>query len=194
MLNLNQDYPFHCTLVTSQEDLEKVGQFRLKAYEFKKPYMVNALDSKGLDILDNSSKVFAAWINNQVVATVRLSHFPFESSDLIDPQILQEFLGQDYQNQYLEWSRLLINPEIKSTALLPSLIYFAGMHILKIDGYPYYFGYSTPIVRKLFSRFGISSRQVNFTIPSRGEHKYYLLKGSFFESFMHLQNKDVKVA
>jgi len=175
--------------VTSQEDMKLVGSFRLNSYALKKSYMLNSLGADGLDELDDKSMVFAAWANNQIIATVRLCAYPFETSEFVEKKTLYEFLGDNYVDNYLEWSRLLVNPAIKNPRILPSLILYAGTHILETTNYSHYFGYSTPIVRKLFSRFGIASIALNFKIPSRGEHQYYLLKGNFLNSFLHVKKK-----
>ncbi|RDI48649.1 hypothetical protein [Aquicella lusitana] len=175
--------------LTTNDEWNQLGRFRRANYASKKPYMVAELDEKGLDRFDNSSIIYAAWLRDEMVASIRLCAYPFESCQFIESEKLRHFLGDHYQTQYLEWSRLLVSHTTALPRLLPAIIIYAGMQTLATSDYHHYFGYSTPVVKRLFSRFLLSNGSLEFTIPHRGGHPYHLLKGDFLEDFIHLSKK-----
>ncbi|CDZ78425.1 hypothetical protein BN59_02735 [Legionella massiliensis] len=174
--------------IKTTEEFELLGRFRLKNYSLKRTYMVAELDKKGLDYLDKSSTSYAAWFEGEMVATVRLTPAPFESPQLFDSDILRDFLGNNYDLRYLEWSRLLIKHHSTSLQLLPALITYAGLFTLASSPYQQYFGYCTPTAKKLFSRFLIVNCHHPFTIQRRRGNIYQLIKGNFLEDFLNLTN------
>lgn len=176
--------------VTTFEEFAHLGRFRLKSYMLKKAYMIAELDENGFDEFDDRSSIYAAWYEGQLAATIRLCPSPFESSQFIDAHQLKNFLGEHYESRYLEWSRLLIDHQRAVPRLLPAIVVYAGLQILASGNHRHYFGFSTPVVKRLFSRFLLSGSSLPFTIPRRGEHLYHLIKGDFLEDFLFLANKD----
>lgn len=174
--------------IVSEHDREQLGLFRLKNYQQKKPYMLNELDQYGLDEYDAKSTIYAAWLNHEMIASIRLGRSPFESNCFLPDETLKNFLGANYKNEYLEWTRLLIQPEHRIPGLLPALIIYAGIKTLAQQDYHHYFGYSTLIVKRLFSRFQLSQQSLEFTIPKRGKQTYILLKGDFAFDFLNVLN------
>ncbi|WP_019217318.1 hypothetical protein [Legionella tunisiensis] len=139
--------------VKTADEFEYLGRFRLKSYSLKKAYMIAELDENGLDAFDNRSTIYAAWFENEIVATIRLTSAPFESSQLIDSDRLVTFLGENYALHYLEWSRLIITHHSTLPRLLPAIIIYAGLQTIASGHYQHYFGYCTPIIKKLFPVF-----------------------------------------
>ena len=172
--------------ITSKKERDELGVFRLNNYWKKKPYMLNELDQQGFDSYDDQGSIYAAWLNNEMIASIRLCYSPFESNHFLSDTALKNFLGDHYQNEYLEWTRLLIRPNHHIPGLLRALIIYAGIKTLQERHYHKYFGYSTPIVKRLFSRFQLSHQLLEFKIPKRGNQIYTLLKGDFAVDFLNL--------
>lgn len=166
-------------------DWQAVMAFRLKMYDQTVKYMLNELNAQGSDAYDSHSLIFAVWKNDSVIATIRLTHKPFETMQFLSAQQLNKFLGEKWGN-YLEWTRLLIDSSCKIPKLLPALTVYAGLTILATTNYNYYFGYTRPLIRKILSRFQIAEDSMQFSVPNRGEHSYYLLKGNFLNDYNHL--------
>src|SRR5579862_7285216 len=66
--------------IVSEQEMKQLGKFRLKNYNQKKTYMLKVLNQDGLDTHDYQSKIYAAWLNNEMIASIRLCHSTFESS------------------------------------------------------------------------------------------------------------------
>lgn len=178
-------------IVSSDEEWRQLGIFRLQNYNHTKSYMLNEINENGLDQLDDLGTIYAAWLNNEMIASIRLCRYPFESNVLLQDETLKHFLGHGYRDEYLEWTRLLIKPHRLITGLLPAIITYAGMRTLANQSYHKYFGYSTMVVKRLFSRFQLSNQSLAFTIPKRGTHQYTLLKGDFAFDFLNVMKDDL---
>lgn len=176
------------SIAESDREKQEIGQFRLASYAMTHRYMLNELDERGFDAYDHHGKLYAIWIDGKVNATIRLCEMPFESTNFVSDQQMQAFLGNKYQSNYVEWSRLLINAENKAWRLLPAMLVYAGLHTLATTSYQYYFGYSKPIVKRLFRKFNIENDGMTFPIPHRGEHNYFLLKGNFLNDYQKLSD------
>jgi hypothetical protein len=178
----------HFSKLSTHEEWLLLGKFRRKVYQARKPYMMAELHEDGKDRFDAHGYVYFAWLHNEIIASVRLCPHPFETEQLLQPDQLKSLLGKDYRETYLEWTRLLISPEIKMPYLLNALIVYAGMQTLANSNYQHYFGYSTLLVRRLFRNFKLSNTDFNFSIPRRGTHQYVLFKGNFLQDMHYLMN------
>lgn len=174
--------------VKTPAEWSKVIDLRLKVYQKTNQYMLNELVS-GTDEYESRSSVYAAWIGDAPVATIRLTPYPFETTKYIEEEKLIQFLGEDYRETYLEWSRLLVDPDNKIMRLMPALIVYAGMQALIKSHYKKYFGFTKPIVRRLMQKFCIAGDTLEFSIPSRENNHYLLLKGDFLTDFWRLAHK-----
>lgn len=180
---------FNFSQVKDRHEKNQLKQFRLKIYEQQLPYMLTEIHSTGLDDYDEHSFIFAAWYNNQMAASIRLTPHPFETSRFLSHGQLTHFLGINWQSHFLEWSRLIVDRSLKLNEAARALTIYAGLFILIKTSFTQYFGYTKPTVRRVFSRFKLEKETLSFTIPSRGNHPYDLLKGSFITDFQHLQKK-----
>jgi N-acyl-L-homoserine lactone synthetase len=172
--------------IKTPEEWLQLGAFRKRGYQARKPYMVAELHDDGKDSFDAHGLVYSAWWQDEMVASVRLCPHPFESESLMSRVQLESLLGENYQANYLEWTRLLISEKINMPYLLNALIIYAGMQTLATSHYQHYFGYSSLLVRRLFRQFKLSNDNLGFTIPHRGNHQYVLFKGNFLEDFHYL--------
>lgn len=175
--------------IKTPEESELLGRFRLQSYSIKNTYMTAEFDKNGFDLLDETSTNYAAWSEGEMIAAIRLTQAPFESSQLFDTDIVINFLGDNYETHYLEWSRLIINHRLVPMQLLPALITYAGLRTLTSTSYRQYFGYCTPVVKKLFSRFLILHSPYPVLIQGRGGKTYQLIKGNFLDDFFNIHNK-----
>lgn len=172
----------------SPEKIEEVKAFRLKYYRYSLNYMLGEIDANGGDHYDEYSKIYCVKYKNRIVASIRLTPYPYESLEHIDSKQLSTFLGPNWR-KYLEWNRLLIHPGFQARGILQALIAYAGIHSLLSCEQSMYFGYSTATVRHLFSHFDISQETIKFKIGRRGNQDYHLLKGHFLEDFMHFKQQ-----
>ena len=179
--------------VKTEDEWLKVISLRLKVYGEKNQYMLNELTS-GTDEHESRSSVYAAWLNDIPIATIRLTPYPFETMKYMEENKLVQFLGNDYRDNYLEWSRLLVDPDIKIIRIMPALVVYAGIKAITNSPYKKYFGFTKPIVRKLMRKFCIASDTLEFSIPARDNNKYLLLKGDFSHDFWRLVEKGFSFA
>lgn len=171
--------------IKTRDEFEKVLQLRLKVYAHSNAYLLQELNA-GQDDFESRSVVYAAWVNDQPIATIRLTPYPFETLRHLDELSLAQFLGDDYKTDYLEWSRLLVDSDFHDHRVMPALLIYAGMKVLTSSTYTQYFGFTKPVVRRLFRKFNIQNEIKSFSIPSRDNNDYHLLKGSFLEDFWRL--------
>lgn len=175
--------------VISDADMQAVTDLRLKIYENNLPYMINQLNENGQDNYDQCSYIFAAWYENQIAASIRLTPHPYESLTFLPSEKLENFLGSSWQTDYLEWSRLMVDSTLQVKGLMRQLIIYAGIYTLQHTAYTHYFGYARPIVKRLFSGFKLAKEKLVFNIPNRGEHDYELLKGSFIDDYQQYRKE-----
>lgn len=174
---------------TSKEDLCQIYQFRIQQYARALPYMLNELNDEGVDDFDHHSYTFGAWWNDRVVGSIRLTPHPFETPRYVPDEHMAEFLGEQWRDEHLEWTRLLVDASAPIRRLMPALIVFAGVQALTRTPYRRYFGYASTKVARLFRRFAFTASTYQFSIPRRGPHGYVMLKGEFTHSLHHLLEK-----
>lgn len=180
--------------VSSDRDWERVRELRKRCYPTALPYLVSQLDERGGDPHDRHSFVFAAFLGEQAVATIRATVYPYETLDYVSEAKLAAFLGPGWQTEYIEWGRLLVERRYAGMRLLPALITFAGLRVLALTKYRYYFGYTRPSTRKLIAKFALDGDELEFGIPQRGSHTYSVSKGSFKAALFREMPKWLRVS
>lgn len=164
--------------VTSEEDWRGVRELRQRCYPVSLPYLVDVLHADGSDRHDRHSFVYAAFLDDRALATIRATTYPYEVLDYLGELELAGFLGANWKSEYIEWGRLLVDRSYSKMRLAPALITYAGLRLLTLTPYRSYFGYTKPQVRRMISRFALNHDTLEFRIPSRGSHHYLLTKGS----------------
>jgi len=164
--------------VSTAEDWRRVRELRLRCYPKALPYLVDVLEPDGSDRHDRHSFVYAAFLGDQAVATIRATAYPYETLDHLSEADLHGFLGAGWKTDYIEWGRLLVDDTYAKMRLTPALITYAGLRLLTLTPYRSYFGYTKPHVREMVSRFPIDSDTLRFKIPARGDHDYLMTKGT----------------
>lgn len=170
--------------VSTVEDWRLVRELRLRCYPKVLPYLVNVLEPDGSDRHDRHSFVYAAFLGDRAVATVRATIYPYESLDHLSEEDLHDFLGHGWKTDFVEWGRLLVDSAYAKMRLTPALITYAGLRLLTLTHYRSYFGYTKPHVRAMISRFAIENDTFRFKIPSRGDHDYLMTKGTLSTAAM----------
>jgi hypothetical protein len=168
--------------VTTPEDWRRVRELRLRCYKVSLPYLLDVLEPDGSDRHDRHSFVYAAFLGDVAVATIRATAYPYETLDHMQEADLAGFLGRGWKTDYIEWGRLLVDSTYAKMRLTPALITYAGLRLLTLTPYRSYFGYTKPNVRELVSRFPIDSATMRFKIPARGDHDYLMTKGTLTTS------------
>jgi len=161
---------------------DEVKRFRLEQYRKALPYMLDELGPDGSDDIDARSCTFAARWNGRVVATIRLTPHPFETSRYVPEDVVAGFLGSRWRADYLEWSRLLVDREAPVRGLASSTIVFAGLRVLSSTPFHRVFGYATPEVLRVYGKFPVATHPESFSIPRRGPQRYLLLKSDLLEA------------
>ncbi|MCG8417353.1 MAG: hypothetical protein MJE77_05345 [Proteobacteria bacterium] len=183
--------PRFCVL-TSPQDLAELDAFRRRQYQRLLPYMLPTLERDRQEGYDERSWVFAARYNGQIIATARMTPHPFESMDHVAPAAMHSFIGEDLQHTYVEYSRVVVSPDITVHGLMAGMLTYAGLRMLTTTSYRKYFGYASARVAPKFQQFGVDTADFQFTIPSRGDHVYTLVKGDFLHGFQLLVHRFTK--
>jgi hypothetical protein len=172
-------------LVKTPEELAAVGRMRLRVYRAKLPYLLQELAEDGTDAHDAHSFVFAAWREEQVVATFRATRYPYETLRYVPEPELSGWLAEGWNTDYIEGGRLLVDAGPGINRLTPALITYGGLYVNWLTPYRKFFGYSRPHVHRAFDGFLMEKSPLSFQIPHRGTHSYVLLKGDFRKGVAH---------
>jgi hypothetical protein len=164
--------------VTEAADWRRVRELRLRSYPVSLPYLLATLRPDGSDRYDRHSLVYAAFLGDRAVATIRATPYPYEILNYVREDVVAGYLGRGWRSDYIEWGRLLVDHEFQRLRLTPALITYAGLRLLTLSPYRSYFGYTRPHVRGLVSRFAVEQDTLRFKIPDRGDHEYLITKGS----------------
>lgn len=168
-------------MVRDAAQLAAVGRMRRRVYEARLPYMLEELAADGTDADDTHSFVFAAWQGDQVVGTIRLTPYPYETLRHIPEADLSRWLGKGWDTEYVEWSRLLVDSTAGLNRLSPALVTYSGLYVHWLASYPKSFGYIRAKSLESLANFKHEQSAFTFKIPHRGDHSYSLVKNAFLE-------------
>lgn len=164
-------------MVSSTADWDGVRQLRLRMYHGKRAYLGSLVDHDGNDEYDNHSYLFYAKQNGKYLASVRFTEYPFETSQYLKMDALNAFLGQGYEQNYLEIGRLVADSSAKVSNLSQAILVFGMAMTLSLQNKSRYLAYSHPrLKRKAFSYHQEEQTQA-FYIPERRSSEYTLFKG-----------------
>lgn len=173
------------SIVETEKQWQLVRSARLKIYNEGSPHLKQLVNEEGVDAYDLNSFVFFASYKGQVLGTVRLNRFPFETSKFIESTKLNNFLGSDCDN-FLEVSRLAIDSDYRITGISNALIIYACLITACSTQYKHYLAYSHPKLKDRVFRFQQHLETMPFAIPGRRAIDYVLFKGTFWEDFSAL--------
>jgi hypothetical protein len=173
--------------------LEKLWAARLTMYRQRDSYLDKLTNADGSDDLDSCSYLFAAYLGDTIIGSVRLTPPPFEASKYIEREKMQAFLGTENFDQYLEMSRLVIDGTCRIRGLSRALIVYAGLLTSLSTRYERYMAIARPEIAKRSFSFLLESDKLSFRIPERGDHEYNLIKGSFAADFYDILSRSMDV-
>lgn len=162
----------------TEQELDRIGEFRVAQYQRRLPYMLSSLDADGQDAFDQHSYHFYIQDNQQILAVVRYTPAPFELEQLLDKDQFLAVLTENNQEKTLEISRLIAADIHHYRGLMPALLLYSSVYLSIVAGYRYYITYCRADRAGKFSSFRQTGNQQQFKIPSRGEQSYLLYAGT----------------
>ncbi len=162
----------------TEQELDRIGKFRLAQYQRRLPYMLSSLDPDGQDAFDQHSYHFYIQDEQHILAVVRYTPAPFELAQLLQKDQFFAVLTENNQEKTLEISRLIAADTHHYRGLMPALLLYSSLYLSLVGGYRYYITYCRADRAAKFSSFRQNVTQQQFKIPSRGEQHYLLYAGT----------------
>ncbi|MCL1126872.1 hypothetical protein [Shewanella surugensis] len=172
--------------VVNNNDLYLLSEARKIIYKKHASYFSQFYDKDYyIDEKDYSSYLFACYYQGEIIGTQRIATYPFEVSKFIEHEDLCQFLGDDYQDTYIEFSRLAVNSDYglgKGVAHALNVVsgILVGMSINRSK----YITYSKPQLKRQAANFG--SDVITFTIKERENEQYELYKSDILMGLSQL--------
>lgn len=165
----------------SPSDFQKVSEARIRMYSQRKRYYQTLFgDSTGLDEVDYRSFVFYLMDGDKIVGVHRVTPAPYEVSKYIPGEMLTSFIGLDYKEHYVEFSRLVVDKDFHMEGAVQALGCTVSALITINTQFSKYITYAKPRLKE--SSFDmIGDDGLYFEIPERGAHIYSLYKGNLLE-------------
>ncbi|WP_299494400.1 hypothetical protein [uncultured Shewanella sp.] len=172
--------------VTNGSDLYLLSEARKKIYAKHASYFSQFYNNDFfIDDKDYSSYLFACFFKGEIVGTQRIATYPFEVCQYINNKALSAFLGCDFQNNYIEFSRLAVNQDYGlGHGLAHALNVVAGILVTMSIKKSQYITYSKPKLKRKAANF--DDDVIAFTISERENEKYELYKANTLISMSQL--------
>ena len=168
-----------------KEDLEQLSEARKRMYEKRDDYFKSLYKTDTyLDEMDYRSYIFACYHNGEIIGTQRATGYPFEVNNYLNTSEINQFLGNDFQNNYVEFSRLLIDKDAKIKNLSNMMGFVTGSLIALSTHIENYITYSKPRLKRKALDF--SSDTIQFQITQRNDDIYELYKGSMIKDIQRI--------
>jgi len=164
-------------VIEDDAQYEQVKAFRLQNYQGD--YVAKLINADGSDPHDGHSAIFGAWLGHRLVATARLTSWPFELSSYIGEPLFMNALGAGWKTSNLEFSRLLVSKDVRIKSLGRVISGYAAFCAARGSEFTHYIGYAKPIIKNNVLRFNFDENEIYFRIPNRQNQLYQLLSGSF---------------
>ncbi|MFA0057694.1 hypothetical protein [Vibrio echinoideorum] len=174
---------FKISTLNSYDDFVELSEFRKLVYKDKNEALLLSYGSGYfIDDLDLKSVVFGFYYLGSLIGVQRVSKCQFEILDFIDYSHLNQFLGYNFENEYVEYSRLAVKKTkginsrfvAHSLAMASSLSIMLTMRIIKSITYT-----KSRLKRKNIE---FSKDELTFTIPERGDDEYILFKADMLKA------------
>jgi len=166
--------------VVTQEDFIALGQARLRMYaQYADYYRTLFPDETGLDDRDARSFVFACYSGGDIIGSVRVTPYPFETMQYVEEAALAAFLGVDYATSYVEFSRLLVDRKFPGQRLAEAQASAAAAVVALSSRFRNYFGY---LKRRLKPPLVTEADVLRFRIKERKNNEYVLAKGRMVDT------------
>jgi len=162
--------------IVDNDELYLLSEARKNIYKKHASYFSQFYnDDYYIDEKDYSSFLFACYYQGDIIGTQRIATHPFEVSKFIQHKDLCRFLGEDYQQTYIEFSRLAVNSDLGlGKGVAHALNVVAGILVSMSIKKSKYITYSKPKLKREAADFG--SDVIAFTIKERENEQYELYK------------------
>ncbi|MEL7486218.1 MAG: hypothetical protein AAGJ87_03260 [Pseudomonadota bacterium] len=164
----------------------ELRDFRLTQYHRRRGYLPALVRPDGGDDLDRSSYLFLARCDGAPVATVRFCFDSLEVEKYYDGAQLEAFLGPDFRNTTVEVSRLVADPKTAPKGIVEAIVTYGGLAIFFLTQFHSYTAYARSGVRQGAFGFSFDDEREIFSIQSRGDHSYELLRGAFMRDLIRI--------
>lgn len=173
--------------IIDKEDLKTLSQGRERMYGQREEYFSSLYEGEYLiDEMDLNSYLFACFYKGEIIGIQRAAHFPFEVANHINAHELTKFLGKNYKDDVIEFSRLVVDKNTKFKGLANVLGFVTGSLVAIHTGKDQYITYSKPQLKRKSVSF--DDEYLPFHIVSREEIKYELYKGSLTKNINSIFN------
>lgn len=173
------------SVIETEQQYEAVKKFRVSAYDAMDiPYTRFLINDDGSDSHDDRSIIFAAWLGHRVIATIRLTAWPFEICSYLEDSRVSRVMAPDWKNESLEFSRLVVSKSERVRNLGRVISAYAVFYAAIYSKYKRYVGYAKPAIKKSVLHFEFDDNNIIFLIPNRGRQEYLFLSGSFDSDLM----------
>lgn len=176
-------------MVDNDEIWQEVKEARLRIYKKSNKRYQSLANENGEDSYDSNSYVFYARYKEKLIGSIRLNRYHFEVNKFVECSQLDGFLGPNWQEKYLEISRLSMEPIPEATNISNALIVYASLITACSTPYKYYLAYSHPRLRDMVFKFQQHEEMLTFKIPERRSINYVLFKGAFWQDFLSIINQ-----
>ena len=171
--------------IVEKQDLSLLSESRKRMYGKHDEYFKNLYkDDVYLDEMDYRSYIFACYYQGDIIGTQRATAYPFEINSYLNTSEINQFLGNDYQNNYVEFSRLLVDKDAKVKNLSNMLGFVTGSLIALATKTENYITYSKPRLKRKSLDF--STDTIQFQINDRNNEIYELYKGSMINDIKRI--------
>ena len=173
--------------IIAKEDLKTLSKARKRMYGQREEYFSSLYEGEYLiDEMDLNSYLFACYYKGEIIGIQRAAHFPFEVANHINAHELTKFLGKNYKDDVIEFSRLVVDKATKVKGLANVLGFVTGSLVAIHTGIDQYITYSKPQLKRQSVSF--DEEYLPFHIVSREEIKYELYKGSLTKNINSIFN------
>lgn len=164
-------------LTRPHQPIQPITVFRLAQYHRRVPYMLQALDAQGCDAFDQHSFHFYLKHEDQIIAVIRYSPAPFELEQLYLKDQLSQLIHKKQWVKTLEISRLIVDDECVYKGLMPALMLYSSLYLLRYTSYRYYLTYCTHANADKFKAFRGQKPNAVFYLEQRAKQQYFLYFG-----------------
>jgi hypothetical protein len=179
--------------IATYEEYAELKKSRLRMYSERDSYYDKLIEADGGEFHDANSYLFAAYYGGEIVGSIRLTTYPFEVCRYVDNASLALYLERNFENRYLEMSRLVIARKCPVRRLSRALIIYSGLITSLLTNFEKYIAIARPEVKKKSFQFQLESDALQVQIEERSKHPYELIKGSFVSDFYVIMSNNIDI-
>jgi hypothetical protein len=184
--------------VVTEQDFSDLSKARIRMYGQRDDYLSSMYrNGNTIDDRDLSAYVFACYLDGEIIGSQRLTPQKFEVKQYIDNEALVAFLGVDYNEHYVEFSRLVADKNSGVKGVANALVMVSAAIVILTTKYNRLISYSRPKVDMQIKAFSIDNEIIRFNIKERNNNEYILYKKDMldqcriFFGMKNIKRKDV---